>query len=170
MPATEREASTTRRWLPDALPVNADGRLLAGSWLLLFVVLFMVVSHVVQLWWLILPSGQFKALHLGLGLIVLFMLQAQHARRKLWSVAGWLMALHGMHGTIVRIRRVVPLRPDLSWSAFGPPIRAFLSMAVLTGAGAGARLRAGFYPRHCHPTRRAVRGPPTLSPRARFAP
>lgn len=93
MATNDQAGRALRDWLPGALPVDLNGRVLAGSWLLLFVVLFMVVSHVIQLWWLVLPSGQFKALHLGLGLIVLFLLQAQFAGRKIWRWAGWVLAL-----------------------------------------------------------------------------
>ncbi len=88
----EREGSEPARWLPDTLSRTSSGRVRSSSLLLMGVVLFMVISHVIQLWWLVLPSGQFKALHLGLGLIVIFLLQAQLAQRQVWRWAGWVMA------------------------------------------------------------------------------
>ncbi|MFC3630955.1 TRAP transporter permease [Paracoccus angustae] len=64
-------------WLPEDTLRGPDGKVRPIAWLLLATVLFMAASHIAQLWLLILPSGQFKALHLGLALIVVFLTRAQ---------------------------------------------------------------------------------------------
>ena len=76
-----------RFWFPVETERTASGRITLGGWILLLVVLFMVVSHIAQLWLLVLPSGQFKTLHLGLGLIVVFLVTAG-TTSKFWL--GWI--------------------------------------------------------------------------------
>ena len=65
-----------RNWLPTETERDGSGQVTLGGWLLLACVLFMVASHIAQLWLLIIPSGQFKALHLGFGLTVVFLMTA----------------------------------------------------------------------------------------------
>lgn len=118
----EHEGGDAERWLPHELARAPSGRVLGSSWLLMGVVVFMVVSHVVQLWWLVLPSGQFKALHLGLGLIVIFLLQAQLAHQRVWRWAWWIMAamalvcfvyIYSVFDALVSERMFGPSRGDL---------------------------------------------------------
>lgn len=54
-----------------------NGKLRPMSTLMLALVIFMAVSHVAQLWFLWLPSSLFKALHLCLALVTLFVWKAQ---------------------------------------------------------------------------------------------
>ena len=70
-----------RNWLPVETERGVTGRVTFGGWLLLAVVLLMVASHIAQLWLLVIPSGQFKALHLGFGLVVVFLMTAATTTR-----------------------------------------------------------------------------------------
>ena len=87
-------AAADRNWFPKEIQRTPSGRVSWMGWLLVAVVLFMVVSHVAQLWLLIVPSGQFKALHLGLGLIVVFLMTAARTTEKLlkWTVLAMAIA------------------------------------------------------------------------------
>ncbi|MEO0894383.1 MAG: TRAP transporter fused permease subunit [Pseudomonadota bacterium] len=71
--------------IPDDFLRRADGKLRLLSWLMLGLVLFMAISHVVQLWFLWIPSSLFKALHLCLGIVVLCVWNAQRRSHFLRS-------------------------------------------------------------------------------------
>ena len=97
---------------------------------MLGIVIFMATSHIAQLWLLILPSGQFKALHLGLGLIVVFMSIALRNERsvKRWF---WLVLAALALACCVYIFQV--FEAILNERMFGPSQSDLLVACVLLG-------------------------------------
>lgn len=148
-------SDTSDGWLPTETRRNETGRVRWSAWLLLLIVLFMVISHVAQLWLLVVPSGQFKALHLGLGLIVVFMIAAEATQRAAVKWIYWVMAAAALScfvyiflvfDALINERMFGPSESDLivgcallvlalagAWMAWGAMIPILATLALLYG-------------------------------------
>jgi TRAP-type uncharacterized transport system fused permease subunit len=113
-------------WLRTLVDLSARGeetRAPVVTVVLMLVAVGMAVLHMAQLYAFFLPAGQFKNLHLGLAIVIAFLVALERtpperrAERALWAALALLalvplVYIHVEYEALIRVRRFLPNTPD----------------------------------------------------------